>query len=93
MPYIDQKDREILEKNIRGARTAGELNYKISRLVDEYLTENERGVCYQSFNDIIGALEGAKLEIYRRLVIGYEDQKILGNGDVYTKETIRKCNG
>ena len=93
MPYIPQHDREELEKNTRGARTAGELNYKISRLIDEYLIENERGVCYQAFNDIVGALEGAKLEMYRRLVIGYEDQKILGNGEVYSQQTIRKCNG
>jgi hypothetical protein len=34
------------------------------------------------YNDAIGALEGAKLELYRRYVSAYEDDKIKENGDV-----------
>jgi len=33
-------------------------------------------------NDAIGALEGAKLELYRRVISKYEDKKIMENGDV-----------
>jgi len=42
-----------------------------------------KGISYQTFNDIIGALEGAKLEFYRRVVVRYEEEKIKANGDVY----------
>jgi len=38
---------------------------------------------YQTFNDILGALEGAKLEVYRRVVGPYENGKMSENGDVY----------
>ena len=37
---------------------------------------------YQAINDIIGALESAKLEFYRRPVAIYEDKKIIENGDI-----------
>lgn len=59
---------------------AGELNYVITEVIKAYYN-NDR--CYQSINDIIGALEGAKLEFYRRVATPYEDQKIQENGDVY----------
>ena len=29
--------------------------------------------CYASYNDVIGALESAKMEMYRRLVVPYEE--------------------
>ena len=79
MPYIKQEDRE--ELNTRAPQTAGELNYKITLLIKEYLEAN--GMNYQNCNDVIGALEGAKLEFYRRVVSPYEDKKIEENGDVY----------
>lgn len=42
-----------------------------------------KGESYQTYNDIMGALEGAKLELYRRKIGIYEDKKIEENGDVY----------
>jgi len=33
--------------------------------------------------DVLGALEGAKQEFYRRKVVQYEENKIAENGDVY----------
>jgi len=47
----------------------------------DYIVDN--GMCYQTFNDIIGALEGCKQEFYRRMVAPYEEQKIQANGDVF----------
>jgi hypothetical protein len=91
MPYIKPHTRAELKKITYDPQNAGELNYELTSICDEYIRSN--GVCYQTFNDIIGALEGAKLEIYRRLVEGYEDQKIKENGDVYHPDTVRKCNG
>lgn len=79
MPYIDSKDRE--EVINCGALNAGQLNYQITMVLTEYL--RKKGLKYQIINDILGALEGAKLEFYRRAVIPYEDMKKDLNGDVY----------
>jgi len=91
MPYVKPHVREDLKADDRDPLNPGELNYQLTLVCNEYIRTN--GVCYQTFNDIIGALEGAKLEIYRRLTGGYEDQKIKENGDVYHETTVRKCNG
>ncbi len=64
------------------ARVSGELNYLITMLCKEYW--DAHGPAYQTINDIVGALEGAKLEFYRRIAVPYEDTKIKQNGDVYT---------
>jgi hypothetical protein len=79
MPYIDEKSRAYLD-NHESPVTAGELNYAVTRLVDDYLGDTPR---YSNLNEIIGVLECAKLEIYRRLVSPYEDRKRSENGDVY----------
>lgn len=80
MPYITAEARERITED--GApTTAGELNYAITRLVDEYLARE--GVAYRSLNEAVGVLECAKLELYRRIVAPYEDQKLQSAGDVY----------
>lgn len=38
---------------------------------------------YQMINDVMGALESAKLEFYRRIAVPYEETKRKDNGDVY----------
>jgi len=81
MPYIKQADRNL--SNILGPRTAGELNFAFTEIALNYLKIN--GEKYQTYNDIIGALEGAKLELYRRKVSLYEDNKMAENGDVYIR--------
>ena len=57
------------------------MNYAFTLLAIEYIERHGR--CYASINDVMGALEGAKLEFYRRVVAPYEDLKIIMNGDVY----------
>lgn len=79
MPYIDAKNR--FEVGDRCPRTAGELNFAFTQIAILYMRNN--GLCYQTINDIVGALEGAKAEFQRRVVAPYEDQKIKENGDVY----------
>lgn len=85
MPYIKQEDRASL-RNIETATVmtppdnAGELNYIFTQIALIYL--DHKGLKYQHINDIVGALEGAKLEMYRRLAAPYEDAAILRNGDV-----------
>lgn len=80
MPYIKQTDRDKLGYDLPAASNPGELNYLITQLIQTYWTDHGR---YQAINDILGALEGAKLEFYRRVAAPYEDTKIKENGDVY----------
>lgn len=84
MPYINANDRLFSDVTIgdyRAARDPGTLNYQISMLCKDYW--DDVGHRYQTANDIVGALESAKLEFYRRVVVPYEDEKIKQNGDVY----------
>jgi hypothetical protein len=83
MPYIKQQDRIKIEQGC-SIQSCGELNFNFSIIIKEYL--NNKGMSYQTINDIIGALEGAKLEFNRRIVIPYEDKKIIENGDVYNEK-------
>lgn len=94
MPYIKQEDRERLASPVAIPQTPGELNYIISCLLVDYIEQkcNPDGKpetiqlkpSYGLFNEILGALEAAKLEFYRRVVVPYEDEKIHDNGDVYS---------
>ena len=81
MPYIQATQRYELNEEGGYPCTAGELNYLFTQTAVKYFEAN--GKSYQTFNDVIGALEGCKLELYRRLVAPYEDTKIGENGDVY----------
>lgn len=77
-PYIDPAKRDRARAH---ANNAGELNFAFTALIVDYL--NRKGLSYQHLNDCIGALEGCKLELYRRLAAPYEDEKAMTNGDVY----------
>lgn len=85
MPYIDKKSRETLSPITEQVKTwptlnPGELNYLFTIICHQYLQAHN--LSYQRLNDCIGALEGAKLELYRRVASPYEDKKIEDNGDV-----------
>lgn len=81
MPYIKQERREAI---LAGAKplNAGELNFAITMVVDGYL-QDKGGIRYAHLNEVVGAMECAKLELYRRLAVPYEDEKIKEAGDVY----------
>lgn len=81
MPYIEKEKRDFAESF---PINAGELNFAITKIVNGYI--QGRGLSYQHINDIVGALEGAKLEFYRRIAVPYENEKLSINGDVYGKE-------
>lgn len=97
MPYIKKEDRKkfkIKTSNIesnthidlvksvgRRIENAGDFNYFVSMLCKEYIEKH--GKRYQYMNDLMGALEGIKLELYRKIISNYEDEKISENGGVY----------
>lgn len=92
MPYISVEKRAVLDPGIievvDGLRQLecddpdnnfeGNINYIITKL----LVLAYGKTSYRDINDQIGALECAKLELYRRKS-WYEDQKARDNGDVY----------
>jgi hypothetical protein len=81
MPYIKKERRDAI---LSGAepQDAGELNFAITTIVDKYL-QNKGDLRYAHLNEAVGALECAKLELYRRVAGPYEDEKIKEFGDVY----------
>jgi hypothetical protein len=82
MPYIKgQGTRNAIEDGVHVPGTAGELNYKLTMVALEYLESH--GESYQTYAEIVSAFECAKLEMYRRQVVPYENQKRMENGDVY----------
>lgn len=94
MPYISNntpytgRRRDNLDptKGPAPAETAGELNFQLTRLCDDYVMR--KGVTYETLNAVVGVFESAKAEFQRRVVAPYEDSKIQDNGDVY--ETAKR---
>jgi len=83
MPYITKEQRKAVDGGHR-PMSPGELNYAITTQCLNFL--DQYGHNYTDYNAVIGALECAKLEFYRRLVGPYEDIKIRANGDIYGKD-------
>ena len=89
MPYIPEKQRIEFEPYIRlllikinrCGKWEGKLNYIITRLCDVFM--RGLGINYKNANAIIGVLECAKQEIYRKVIAKYEDKKEAENGTVY----------
>lgn len=72
MPYLTKTDFNS---------PCGELNRAITELILKYLHDQKPR--YETINNIIGALECAKMEMYRRVAIPYEDKKAAEHGDLY----------
>ena len=92
MPYIRLEAREYFSKLLKvlshiAISNPGELNFLITELVNQYHVNHAKN--YQVINDVVGALEGAKLEYYRRIASPYENVKVTINGDVYKEETLK----
>jgi len=88
MPYIVKEKRECFELVVSNLvaylqedieNVAGNLNYVITVVLKRLIATNKR---YKTMNDLIGALECCKLELYRRVISPYEDTVIERNGDV-----------
>lgn len=93
MPYIKQERREeydnLVDEIARRVyklncddctQFCGDVNYIITTLLEKTFKDN---TCYSDCNEIVGILECAKLEFYRRKAAPYEDTKVELNGDVY----------
>jgi hypothetical protein len=87
MPYIPQTQRNCIHLDLINEgvawtpENAGELNFLVSTFIANYIKAN--GLKYAVVNEMIGALECAKLELNRVIIGPYEDIKIRENGAVY----------
>ncbi len=80
MPYLEQGVRASLNDG-RLPMTGGELNYAITKLCDDFISR--KALSYTNINEVMGAIECAKLEFYRRVAAPYENEKSRVNGEVY----------
>jgi hypothetical protein len=88
MPYIKKEKRAILDPAVEGlveafgklddTGFAGNLNYVVSKLFKTLYPAPD----YQRFNDMVGALECCKLELYRKRIAPYEELKERENGPI-----------
>jgi len=84
MPYIKLEDRAHYDDEIGNlAATAmsspGHINYVISKFLHQCLPSQPK---YADLNAMIGVLECAKLELFRKVVAPYEDDRHAENGPV-----------
>jgi len=91
MPYLTDDARAKIDDHINDiidvlintdVSVPGGLNYAICRVADGVIAA--KGESYSQYNTLLGSLEAAKLEIYRRMVAPYEDAKSYQNGEVFT---------
>ncbi len=85
MPYIKSSKRVHSVPVAGTMNNPGELNFALSTIVNAYLITRELPNTYNDYNEVIGALESCKLEVYRRLVAPLENEKLEQHGDVYTE--------
>ena len=97
MPYIPQTRRDEINFELLDdsrdegglnwtPQNAGDLNFLVTCFIDNYLLQN--GTRYANINEMIGALECCKLELYRKIAAPYENLKEEENGAVYQSEVV-----
>lgn len=79
MPYIPDDRRSELKNGVP-AETAGELTYLIYKACKDFIKSKPQR--YVTYAMMLGAVECAKQELYRQILIPYEDEKKEEHGDV-----------
>jgi hypothetical protein len=93
MPYIPQQDRTAYDPLIAGLvealarqhpdRRKGHANYVLTQVLrGAWGVDAAAGESYSNYADVIGTLECAKQELYRRWAAAYEDGAIARHGDL-----------
>ena len=95
MPDINQDLRDEVDKLLQELTNKliqkydenllpGMVNYCISKMLWSLCGEGHPGGVqrYHRMNAMIGALQCAQLELYRRVIAPYEDEKIKESGDI-----------
>lgn len=79
MPFIPDFRRNRIHAGEK-PDNPGELAYQLYRVILTYVDSRRS---FYHFAHVLGAIEAAKLELYRREVAPYEDKKREENGDVF----------
>lgn len=90
MPYIYDEARQDLEFK-REPENVGELTYVIQRSIAHYLLAKRADgadLHYADFAEVLGALEGARVDFERRVLAPYEERKLAEHGDVWDRAII-----
>lgn len=82
MPYLTPERRAELDEGFTPHST-GDLTYVLTREADRFLCSREER--FDAYAQVLAALEATKLELYRRRIVPYEEQKLAENGDVYAE--------
>jgi len=82
MPYIKQEDRPKMDKVVdamvdAGVQANGDLNYILFALCKRCTNPS-----YNNYKNFLGEIHESAEEIRRRLLIPYENNKLITNGDV-----------
>jgi hypothetical protein len=104
MPYVTTNNKTVIDPALQEIITmierseedgfheidCGNLNYILTRIIMAYWKKGGR---YKHINDIVGAMDCATKEFYRRVAVPYEKKKAKQNGDVYNylKNKKQKC--
>ncbi len=93
MTYIIDDKRRVIDPALYGVVDAlrqlecdypeGSFEANINYVVTRLLVLAYGKTSYDDINDVVGALECAKLEFYRRKAGPFSDQEAFVNGDVY----------
>ena len=97
MPYIKPEDRDKYDAilgsisdilmDLPPEKVSGELNYLIFSIIANHI--ELVGLNYNLAQNLIGGtLTCCQLELYRRLLTPYEDEKKVVNGDVLFHEEL-----
>jgi len=84
MPYLTAFRKEQIDEGDYASHP-GELNYAITRLLINYWNIYGEKLGYRAISDISSSCTEALAEFRRRVIVPYEKNKILENGDVYDK--------
>ncbi len=90
MPYITNEERD--EVDAHGAKTVGQLTYKLTGELAVYLDDviaTTGEIHYSDLAECLAALEGAKADFIERVLKPYEKKKRKENGDVWGGRVIQ----
>lgn len=87
MPYVKPEIVKELDEG-RAPTTAGELTYCLTREMQRYLDTKPEGYRYADLAVCLGALEGAKMDLERRVITPYEELAQASNGDVWPRHLL-----
>ncbi len=80
MPYLEKSIKDSLDHRVMVASEPGHLTYRLYKECLSYI--KLRGKRFAVLCEVVGALVCCLLELYRRVVAPYEEEKIKINGDV-----------